>query len=172
MAGFTSDASLDRQAPELDGLDVRGGFTWGASAARSFGPRWAAEVLWTSQQSGLKLGLESGGPTLFEFIARDLHGNAVYPFAGPDARRRPSAFAGAGATVFKADDQPSETKFSWAVGGGIKYFPWRAIGFRGLIRYKPVVMADENAGDFCDPFGFCQGVLPRFEFTGGAVFRF
>lgn len=172
IAGFTPDASLDRQAPELDELDVRGGFTWGATASRSIGTRWAAELLWMAQQSGLKLGLESDSPTLFEFTIRDLHGNAVYHFAAPDARLRPYVFAGAGATVFKGDDQPSETKFSWAVGGGIKYFPWRAIGFRGLVRYKPVVMADEDAGDLCDPFGFCQGVLPRFEFTGGAVFRF
>lgn len=172
LFGYTPDASIDRQAPEVDALDARGGFTWGTSAMRTVGSRWGAEVLWLRQRSGLKLGIESGSPTLFEFAVSDLHGNAVYHFADTDAALRPYLFAGAGATFLTGEGQASETKFSWGVGGGIKYFWWRALGVRGQFRYTPVILADEDAGDFCDPFGFCQGRLTRFEFTGGAVFRF
>jgi hypothetical protein len=50
--------------------------------------------------------------------------------------------------------------------------PWRSIGFRGQFRYKPVILADENAADSCDPFGFCQGWLHQLELVGGFVFRF
>jgi hypothetical protein len=35
-----------------------------------------------------------------------------------------------------------------------------------------VILADEDAGDFCDPFGFCQGWLHQLELAGGVVFRF
>jgi hypothetical protein len=172
LAGYTPDAGLDRQAPELDALGIRGGFTWGGSVSRSLGRRWGAEVLWTRQQSGLELGVESGSPALFEFTVADLHGNAVFHFAGPDARLRPFLFGGVGATFFSGGGQPSETKLSWGVGGGVKYFPWRRVGFRGHVRYKPVILADEDAGDFCDPFGFCQGWLHQLELAGGVVVRF
>ena len=40
------------------------------------------------------------------------------------------------------------------------------------LRYKPVILADEDAGDFCDPFGFCQGWLHQVEIAGGVVVRF
>jgi hypothetical protein len=156
----------------LDALDVRGGFSWGVSASRSVGRRWGAEVLWTQQQSGLKLGVEAGSPTLFEFTVGDLHANAVYHFADPDARLRPFLFGGLGATFFSGGGQASETKLSWGLGGGVKYFPWRSIGFRGHVRYKPVILADKEAGDFCDPFGFCQGWLHQLELAGGVVLRF
>jgi hypothetical protein len=32
--------------------------------------------------------------------------------------------------------------------------------------------ADEDAGDFCDPFGFCQGWLHQLEVAGGVAVRF
>jgi hypothetical protein len=172
LAGYTPDAGLDRRAPELDALDIRGGFTWGGSLSRSFGPRWGAEVSWMQQQSGLKLGVESGSPTLFEFTIGDLQGSAVYHFADGNARLRPFLFAGVGASFFSGEGQPSETKLSWGLGGGVKYFPWRRLGFRGQIGYKPVILDDEDAGDFCDPFGFCQGWLHQVELSGGVVLRF
>jgi opacity protein-like surface antigen len=172
LAGYTPDAGLDRQAPELEALDVRGGFTWGGSVSRSLGRRWDAEVLWMEQQSGLELGVEDGSPTLFEFKAGDLHGHAVYHFADRDTRLRPFLIAGLGATFFRGGGQPSETKLSWTLGGGVKYSPWRRIGLRGHVRYKPVNLSDEEAGDFCDPFGFCQGWLHQMELAGGVVVRF
>jgi hypothetical protein len=63
-------------------------------------------------------------------------------------------------------------KFSLNVGAGVKYFPWRRIGARAHVRYIPTLLSDTSSGDFCDPFGFCQGVLNQFEFAGGVVFRF
>ena len=103
---------------------------------------------------------------------RQLHGNVRPPFRGRDARLRPFVFAGLGATFFSADDLESETKFSFGLGGGVKYFPWKAIGVRGHFRYKPTMLNDEDAGRFCDPFGFCQGSLQQIEFAVGAVVRF
>ena len=172
LAGYTPQAALDRRAPELDALHVAGGFTWGVSASRSFGQRWSGEILWTQQRTGLKLGLEAGSPTLFDFRAGNLHGNAVYRFASRDAKLRPFLFGGLGATFFSGGGQPSETKLSWGLGGGVEYYAWRKVGFRGQVRYKPVILSDEDSGDFCDPFGFCQGWLHQLEVVGGVVLRF
>jgi opacity protein-like surface antigen len=172
LAAFTPSAALDRQAPELSELDIRGGFTWGVQGARLLTPHWGAEVLWTQQSSALQIGTEAGSADLFTMTIRQLHGNVVRNFGAADARLRPFVFAGLGATFFSADDLESETKFSFGLGGGIKYFPWKAIGVRGHFRYKPTTLNDEDAADFCDPFGFCQGSLQQIEFAGGAVIRF
>ena len=172
VAGYTPSAGLDRQAPELSQLDVRGGFTWGVQGARSFTPNWGAEVFWTQQSSALRLETGAGSADLFTMTVRQLYGNAVRQFAAVDARLRPFVFAGLGATFLSADDLQSETKLSLGLGGGVKYFPWKAIGVRGHFRYKPTMLNDEDAGDFCDPFGFCQGALQQIEFAVGAIVRF
>lgn len=172
VAAYTPSAGLDNQAPELSGLDIRGGFTWGVQGARWFTPNWGAEVLWTQQSSTLRLETGAGSADLFTMAVRQLHGNAVRQFGAADARLRPFVFAGLGATFFSADDLDSETKLSIGLGGGVKYFPWNAIGIRGHVRYKPTMLNDEDAGRYCDPFGFCQGALQQIEFAVGAIVRF
>ena len=64
------------------------------------------------------------------------------------------------------------SKFSFGLGGGVKYFPWKTLGLRGQIGYKPTLLKDEGAGDYCDPFGFCQGTLHQFELGAGVIVRF
>ena len=172
LGAYTPAVSLDNRAPELSELDIRDGFTWGVQAAHFFTPQWGAEVLWTQQSSALRIGTDAGSADLFTMTIRQLHGNVVRHFGGGEARLRLFAFAGLGATFFSADDLESETKFSLGLGGGVKYFPWKAVGFRGHFRYKPTMLDDEDAGRFCDPFGFCQGSLQQIEFAGGAVVRF
>jgi Outer membrane protein beta-barrel domain len=172
LAGYTPASALDRRAPELTALDISGGFAWGLQAARFFTPRWGAEALWMQQSSALRLGTAAGAADLFTMSVGQLHGNIVYRFSGAAARLQPFAFAGLGATFFRADDVPSETKLSLGFGGGIKYFFSRAVGVRGHVRYAPTLLNDTASGDFCDPFGFCHGTLQQFEFAAGAVVRF
>jgi opacity protein-like surface antigen len=172
LVGYTPSADLDRRAPELNQLDIRGGLTWGAQAARLFTPHWAAEVLFTQQASAQEIGTAAGTADLFTMTVRQLQGSAVYDFGRPGARLRPFAFAGLGATFFSAEDLQSETKLLVSFGGGVKYLPWDGFGFRAHFRYKPTMLNDEDAGDFCDPFGFCQGTLHQIEVVAGAVVRF
>ena len=87
------------------------------------------------------------------------------------AKWQPFVFGGLGATFFTSDTVASETKFSLDVGGGVKFFLSRSIGARAHIRYKPTFLND-SSGSFCDPFGFCQGVLQQIEFSAAAVLRF
>ena len=42
---------------------------------------------------------------------------------------------------------------------------------RAQARYVPTMLNDESS-DFCDPFGFCQWSLQKFELMGGVVIRF
>ena len=172
LVGYTPSAGIDKQAPELTGLDASGGFTYGIQAGRLLTPRWGAEVLWTRQSSALKLDTSGGSAELFTMTVRQLHGDVVYHLGTPGARLQPFVFGGLGATFFSADELKSETKFSFGLGAGVKYFRWNAVGLRAHFRYKPTLMSDKDAAEFCDPFGFCQGTLQQIEFMGGAVIRF
>jgi hypothetical protein len=172
LVGFTPSATIDRRAPELTQLDLAGGSTPGLQAARFFTPRVGAEVVWTQQASGLEVGTASGTATLFAATISQLHGNVVYRFGDANARLQPFVFGGLGPTFFSATDLPSETKLSIDIGGGVKYFPTPAFGIRGQIRYKPTFLNDQSSGDFCDPFGFCQGTLHQVELAAGVTVRF
>ena len=172
LAAFTPSAGLDNQAPELSELNIAGGFTWGIQGARLFGPRWGAELLWTQQASALRLETDDGSADLFTMTIAHLHGEVVYHLGVADAKLRPFVVGGLGATFCRADDLESDTKFSFGLGAGVKYFRWETIGIRAHFRYKPTIMNDEDAGRFCDPFGFCQGTLSQVEFAGGIVVRF
>jgi opacity protein-like surface antigen len=172
LAGHTLPAGLDNQASELSGLDVRGGFTWGVQAARFFTPHWGAEVSWMRQSSALQLETGSGSADLFSMSVGQLHADAVRQFGDAGSRLRPFVFAGAGATFLSGDELESETKLSFGLGGGVKYFPAQSWGVRGQLRYKPTLLNDDEAGRYCDPFGFCQGTLHQIELAAGVVVRF
>jgi opacity protein-like surface antigen len=172
LAGYTPSVSLDREAPELSGLDIQGGFTWGVQVGHLVRPRLGIEALWTQQASALEIETDGGKADLFTMTLQQLHGNVLYHFGSADARLRPFVFGGLGATFFSADHLESETKFSFGIGGGIKYFRWDAIGVRAHFRYKPTMMNDGDSADFCDPFGFCQGALQQIEFAVAGVVRF
>ena len=173
FAGYTPSVDIDRRAPDLNQLDVRGGFVWGVQAAHFFTTHWGAEVLWTQQESALEGGtITSGAFDFFTMTVRQLQGNVVYEFGAAEAKVRPFVFGGLGATFFSAADLQSETKLSIDYGGGLNYFAWRRIGLRAHARFKPTALHDKSAGDVCDPFGFCQSWLPQMEFAAGAVVRF
>jgi opacity protein-like surface antigen len=171
LFGFTPSAAIDQRASELSDADIRGGFTWGLQGGRFFTPSLGAEVLWTQQASALEVGTSDGKADLFTMTVRQLHGNVVYRFGRAGARWQPFVFGGLGATFFTADTVESETKFSLDVGGGAKFFLSRSVGARAHVRYKPTFLNDSSES-FCDPFGFCQGVLQQIEFSAAAVLRF
>jgi len=172
LFGFTPSATIDERASELSATDIRGEITWGVQGARFFTSSLGAEVLWTQQSSALEVGTADGKADLFTMTVRQLHGNVVYRLGRADAKWQPFVFGGLGATFFTSDTVASETKFSLDVGGGVKFFPSRLIGARAHVRYKPTFLNDSSSGRFCDPFGFCQGVLQQIEFSAAAVLRF
>ena len=171
LFGFTPSATIDQRASELSDTDIRGEITWGVQGARFFTPSLGAEVLWTQQASAFEVGTADGKADLFKMTVRQLHGNVVYRLGRAGAKWQPFVFGGLGATFFTADTVESETKFSLDVGGGVKFFLSRLVGARAHIRYKPTFLND-SSGSFCDPFGFCQGVLQQIEFSAAAVLRF
>lgn len=172
LAGFTSSDDIEQKARGIETLELSSGFTtWSVTAARFFSPRIGVEVSFAEQDAAITIGTAAGTAELFDVTAQQLHGNFVYAFAKEEARFVPFAFAGLGLTFLDARELPGETKFSWDVGAGLKWFPGRTFGARLQARYNPTRLADESS-EFCDPFGFCQGSFQQFEVTGGVSIRF
>ena len=137
-----------------------------------FGAHLGFEVSWAQQETKLSLTTGSGSASPFDIDAGQLHGNFIYQFGGEQSRVRPFALVGMGATFFRSANLESETKLSWALGGGAKVFVQEHVGIKFQAKYNPTRLNGDSGGDFCDPFGFCQSTLNQFELGGGVVFRF
>jgi len=172
LAGFMPAASLERHAPELEGTSIDGGVTFSISGARFFGEHWGVGAEWGQQVSGFMIETADADTRLYDLGIGHVQGYALYRFGDAAAKVRPFAFGGAGATFLWARDLESETKLSFAMGGGLSYFISRNLALDGRVTYRPTMMNDSEAGDFCDPFGFCQSTLQQFEFAAGVRFRF
>ena len=172
LFGFTPSATIDKRASELSDADIRGEITWGLQGARFFTPSLGAEVVWTQQASAFEVGTSDGKADLFSMTVRQLHANVVYRLGRAGAKWQPFVFGGLGASFFTSDTVESETKLSLDAGGGVNLFLSRSVGARAHVRYKPTFLNDSSSGAFCDPFGFCQGVLQQIEFAAAAVLRF
>lgn len=171
FAGYTTAGGIDDESPEIQDLELEGGFAWGGAATWFFSERMGAEVLYARQDSALGLATSAGSAELFDVDISQLLGSFVYRFGDAGAAARPFAFAGLGATFFDADDLEGETKLAATLGAGVEWFPKRSLGIRLHARYAPTHLNDASS-DYCDPFGFCQGWLHQFEVAGGVVFRF
>ena len=169
--GYTTHSTIDHKAPGVQDLEASGGLTWGGQVAYFRSDRIGVEVLWAQQETNVTMTTSTGSARLFDMTVGQLHGNVVYQLLRADVQLRPFVFGGLGATFFRASGLNSETKLSWTVGGGVKWFPIPRVGARVHVRYNPVRLNDASSS-VCDPFGFCQEALQRVEFAGGLVLRF
>jgi len=173
FVGYTTAGTLDRTSRQVSELEIESSFTWGGQFDYFFGESFGIGASYSQQQTGFGITTVSGGSaTLFDLTASQLHGNFTYQFGGGDSSVRPYLLAGIGATFFRSENLQSETKLSFGVGGGVKAFISKSIGFKVQGKFNPTRLGDDSSGDFCDPFGFCQGTLSQFELGGGVVFRF
>ena len=171
VVGYTTSGALDHAALGITDLKLDGSFTWGASAACFFSTRFGVEASWARQESALVIGTSAGSATLFDVHLDQLQGTFVFRLGRPESQLRPFLTAGVGAAFLGANDLEGETKLSFGLGAGLKWFPTKHLGARLQARYTPTHL-DDASSDFCDPFGFCQGWLQQVDVTGGLVFRF
>jgi len=171
LAGYTTAGDIDKKAVGIQELKFDGSFTWGATAGHFFSNHLGAEVSYARQDSGLVIGTPAGSAELLDVSLGVLQGSFVYQLGSENARFRPFFLAGLGATFIDSEGLEGETKFSWAVGAGLKWLPGHRLGARIQARYAPTQLNDSGSS-FCDPFGFCQGSLHQFELLGGVVLRF
>ena len=171
LAGYTTSGGITPRALGITDLGLVGSFTWGGSAGFFLSPRLGFEASWARQESALEIGTEAGRAEMFDVHVDQLQGSLVYVLGDAESRLRPLFTAGAGAALFSAPHLDGEAKLSFNLGAGLKWRATQKLGARLGARYTPTYLND-TASDYCDPFGFCQGWLHQFQFTGGVEVRF
>lgn len=171
LAGYTTAGGIENKALGIDDLAIDGGFTWGLQGGHFLTPHWGVEISWLRHESALAFTAAGDPVTLFDVDASQFHGSVAYQFGAEGSRVRPFLVAGLGMTTFNSTDLDADTKLSFSLGAGLKWFPWDRFGVRLQGRYDPVFLGDASS-DFCDPFGFCQSWLHQLDVLGGVVVRF
>lgn len=183
--GITSD-----QRPLLGQLYDTLAVDSGASVNFTFGvfftEQLEAEFLWARQNSRLQGDGPGGKLPLSELVVYNYMGNVVYNWGARDARVRPYAFGGIGATNYSfgsnllggaTGDLEGETRFSTNWGGGVKFFFAPNVGAKVGLRWTPTYIKSDAAGLWCDPFYGCWPLVDnqyshQFETSAGITIRF
>lgn len=159
-------------------INVESSLSYGVTATFNPAARLGLEFMWDRQPTHATGSFSSGGtyPTKVGFTMDQYHGNILFSFADHESKLEPFLLVGFGASDMHGGGS-STTKFSFGVGGGVKYFMTRHLGFRAQARYTPTYAYTSNGGVWCNWWGYCW-VVPNDHFiqqgdvTGGVVVRF
>jgi hypothetical protein len=103
--------------------------------------------------------------TISKMHIDNYHVNFVYNWGESDAKLRPYAFVGLGATNYSPSGNvlvgaPGRTldgnaQFSTTWGAGVKYYVAPSVGVKASMRWTPTYIKSDPAGYWCDPFYGC-----------------
>jgi opacity protein-like surface antigen len=171
-------------APNVQNIsqaNFKSDISYGVTATYNGTSNFGLEFMWNRQPTTV-VGERPNGTTFPTQINANLdqyHGNILFTLTGPEKKLRPFILIGFGATHASGGNTVtnSATKFSFGVGGGVKYFFSEHVGVRTQIRYAPTYVYSTTGAIYCDWWGFCWSVpndhyLQQGEVTGGLVFRF
>ena len=137
------------------------------------------EIYYSEQSTEVKTGSLFQGATLLDMDVQYLQLGGTYLF---DRSKQAQPYFVATAGIARMDpsgaDTSADTFFSFAVGGGWKYFPDSRIGIRLDGRFIGTLI-DSNSSIFCQSGqgGSCVintsgSILYQFEMQAGVIFRF
>jgi opacity protein-like surface antigen len=189
--GYSASSGIESdRAPLLGQLYDEAAVTSGASfnftVGGLFGEHAGVEFLFARQNSRLDAEGPGGSLPVSELAVYQYMGNFVYNWGDPDARVRPYASLGLGATNYSfgalllpnaRGDIGSETQFATTWGGGVKFYFTPKVGVKVGLRWTPTYIKSDPAGLWCDPFYGCWELVDpkyshQFETAGGLTFRF
>lgn len=192
--GFTLAQGIDSDDIPLLGVafnevTLNDGASWNFTVGGFLTDQVELEFLFSRQGSefgvsGLRGDLAVSNLTLYNY-----QGNFVYNWGLRNARVRPFAFAGLGATQDSFGDlllpavsgfEPGidgKTRFATNWGGGVKFYMLNNVGARVTARWTPTYIRTDPDGVWCDPFYGCWTTgdpqyVNQLEFSGGITTRF
>ena len=178
VSPFSSAAQVDR-------FRINDALAFGTFLDFNVSENFQAEFMWNRNNTSYSA-RDTLTNTYFKAFDSDVDQfqfGGLYMLRNSDHRLRPYVAASVG---FTHDDNSnlagvvgassSRTAFSYSLGGGVKYYVTRHLGFRGDIRYLPTYGSSSYYA-YCDPFFGCYtakspNFLNRGSFTGGLILRF
>lgn len=167
--------------------DLRGSFQDGLSYGFGLGfnvnRQFQLQAVWNRQHSALDVAPRGGGlkTEAFGMNIDQAHGNFIWHFYNRNNDLKPYLLLGAGATFFnpRGVEIDGVTRFSFALGGGVKYFTSDSFGLDFRARWNPTYINSSPGGIWCDPFFpfFCYQMANshyahQFDITAGLIFKF
>jgi hypothetical protein len=181
FVGYQTSGSypLTSTVATVDRLRVNGSVAFGTFIDYNITENFQAEFMWNHNNTSY-----SAHDILTQSYFNAYHSDinqyqfgGLYMLRGSDHRLRPYIAASVGFTHDNnSNGNPNNTAFSYSVGGGVKYYVSRHLGFRGDARYLPTY-ANSSTATYCDPFFGCYNAnvhnyLNRGNFVGGVIFHF
>jgi hypothetical protein len=178
FVGYRVGGHFNLDQSSYDRLGLADGLAYGITIGREVNPEGALEVQWSRQESEL-VGKKAGSPDrkLADLKVDQYRFNGLYLFSGD--KIRPFVLFGLGATRFMPGGEfGSETRFSSALGGGVKLYFGRHAGLRFDGRWTPTLFPSDSSL-FCSgggsglscSFNSTGQQLNQFEFTSGVIMR-
>ena len=177
--GGKIDVSSGADITGVDYLTLKTTWNYGAMLDVSLVPNLQAEFMYNHEPTVIgEHSIDTGQQTDIKAASVDMYQwSVLYEFAGQDAKLKPYAVAGLGFTNFdSAGVLPFSNRFSYNVGGGIKYFFNRNVGIRMEVRYSPSRTTTSQALFFDPFFGFYTANVANHAEQGqaniGLILRF
>lgn len=156
-------------------LDIQDSVSYGGVLSYRMSSQTTVDLLYSHQSTELKAKGPVSSTSLTDLSMDYIHFGGSYVWY-PKRKVRPFIQASLGATLLNPDraDLSSETRFSFGIGGGVKYFFTKNIGLR-LDGRALGTLVDNNSSIFCS--GGCTirmegSALWQFEGNLGIVFAF
>jgi Outer membrane protein beta-barrel domain len=159
-------------------INIDSSLAYGVAATYNLSEFTGVEFLWNRQATNASGALYGGGtyPQKIGVTLDQFHGDFLLSFASHGMKLEPFVLLGLGATDMHGAGS-STTKFSFGVGGGVKYFVSRHLGFRIQARYTPTYLYSTNGGVWCNWWGYCWVVpndhfLQQGDVSAGVILKF
>jgi len=180
--GGQLNGGLDLSTSLFRRIEVENSMNYGLSAGYLVGEHYGVEFQWNHSKADTLAQPAGGGSDIKVFALNQgqYMGNFLFHFTDREAKLRPFAFFGLGASHLSPDRSgvDSTTRFAFSLGGGAKYNISKHFALRGQAKWSPTYITTTDGGYWCDPFwGGCWVVgndhyLHEFDITGGITFRF
>jgi len=175
---FGGNIDFSQISNSVDHVHLKSSENFGGMFDYGFWSTFQAEFMWNRQPTSYTAFNTDGTTTFLTNANLDMYQfSMVYQFRDPERKLRPFAVAGLGFTHFGASDVLGfGSRFSYNIGGGVKYYFSKHVGLRIETRYSPS-RTTTGQGTFCDPFFGCSTVAvsnhaQQGQANLGLIFRF
>jgi opacity protein-like surface antigen len=179
FGGYGIRGAMALDDPDFSELDMENNPVYGLAIGMEV-HEGLLEIMWTHQDSEIRAVPVRGGPPAEQFNVNtdQVHFNGLYfPPQVDGATLHPYVMAGLGFTNFApTGDFHSESRFSWALGGGAQFEFTTRLGLRLEGKWNPA-LTSSSGGVFCNSstgrcyFAASGELINQFDFTAGLTLK-